>query len=828
MRWLESIAQDVRYALRTMRASPGLAAVAILSLALGIGATAAILSVMYALVWRPLPVERPAQLVQVLGVYEGNLHTYAEWKLFRDRQDVFSSVLAYNHLDTALKITAAKQPQEVSGLYVSGNYFRTLGVPAALGRTLEPSDDQPGAPPVCVLGFRLWRRLYQQSGAVLGRPILVDGHEFQIVGVAPGSFSGVVIGHESELFLPLEAERTYQDYPPLYGRKTPSLDDRATILSMVGRLKPGESLSQANAGLQVLSAEIYRAQPKTDQSTTRAARRAPLMASFLAGSSDAWLEDMDVVLLLMGMAAVALIIACANLGNLLLARSVKRQGEMSIRFALGATRWRLVRQLLTETTALSLVGAAAGFLIKRWGGRALLWALSWPPDERLSLNLSWDTRLVVFAAGITLACALLFGMAPALRATGISIYSAMDNSAATARRQSRSLNSLLVILQVALSVALLASAGLLARTLHAFLTADLGYDPRGVLVAHASSQRPEESPQREALVGRELLTAFRAVPGVSSASWSRTFSKMTLPQLTVADPSAGSQRRLGAYLLFVSSNTFRTRRAPVLAGREFNDADTSASLPVAILSDALAKLLFTGVNPVGLRFRENDGSGQGPDTTVEVVGIAPDVQYRRPDLGPLPILYRPVSQCADSCSGIGDYAIRVAGSFNGMTERLESAAATVDPSVALKCNPMTQAINGVLHRNRAMELIAVTFSVFVGLLAVMGVYGVTSYAASQRTREIGIRMTLGAQPADVFRMVVGETMWVVLAGIVLGVIGGLAAAHSIQGLIWGVKPADPLSFGLAVCLMLLIAAMAAFLPARRASKADPITALRLE
>ncbi|MGC1483787.1 MAG: ABC transporter permease, partial [Candidatus Acidiferrum sp.] len=826
--WWEHLKQDVRFGLRMLRKSPGFSAVAILTLALGIGATIAIFSVIYALALRSLPVRQPDRLVEIARGDGFNGHSYAEWKEFQNRQYIFSAVLSYNYFDGEFEITNSREKEEVSGLYVSGDYFPTLGVSAVLGRTLQPSDDQPGAPPACVIGYRLWRRSYGQSRDILGRAIRVNGNEFQIVGVAPPSFFGVDIGSMPEVFMPIEAERTFRDYHIMYGRQSPSLDSHATILSFVGRLKPGVSVSQANAGLQVLSPEIYGAlPPRSNESDNRSVVRTTLVARPMPnGTSDTWLQDMDVVLLLMAMAAIALVIACANLGNLLLARAAKRRSEIATRLALGATRWRLVRQLLTESAVLSVAGAAMGLLVARWATQALLWALSFPGDP-IQLDLSWDARLAAFAVSITLACALLFGLAPAVEATHISVYSAMNNGVATGKYRNRFMNSGLVVVQVALSIALLVSAGLLTRTLQALLAKDAGYDPKGVLVAHASWRGSGESPQREAIVGKEILTEFRSLPGIMSASWSRLFSKMSLAQLGVIGPR-GSERRLGSYLIFVSPDYFKTRRTALQAGRDFNDGDTDGSLPAAMLSEALAKALFGEENAVGLRFRENDGDGNGQDYFVEVVGIARDQQYRRPSDAPLPILYRPVAQCGGSCSGMGSYEIRAAGAFAETAKRLENAAATVDPRIVLKCDPLSDAISHSVHRNRAMASIATTFGLFVGLLAMIGVYGVTSYATAERTREIGIRMALGAKRGDVFRMLLGEMMRVVCVGITFGVGAGVAAAQMIRETIWGVKPTDPLSLGLAICLMLLIAGIAAFLPARRAMRVDPMVALRHE
>ena len=828
MLWMDSVSQDIRYAFRAMKSSVGLTAVAALTLGLGIGATIAIFSVIYALALRSLPVQRPDQLVDVARADEVNLHSYAVWKLFRDRQDIFSDVLAYNYFDTAFTIGPANQQQGVPGLYVSGNYFRALGVAAVFGRVLEPSDDQPGAPPVCVLGYGLWRRLYGQSRDILGRTILLNGNDFQIVGVAPRSFFGVDIGSMPEIFMPFEAERTYKDYQLLYGRQTPSFDDpNGTILSFVGRLKPGASVSQANAGLRVLAPEIYRTlPPRPDESNGQSRAPRSLFARPMAnGTSDNWLRNIDVMLLLIVMAAVALVIACANVGNLLLARSTKRRSEIATRLTLGASRWRLVRQLLTESIALSVLGAAAGLFIAHWGRQMLLWALSFP-GEPVLLDTSWDLKLVAFAMSITLSCALLFGLAPAIGATDLSLYSVMNNGVTTGKLRNRVMNSLLVVLQVALSLTLLVSAGLLERSLHALMTQDPGYDPKGVLAAHPRLQGSGETPQRTAFIGDQLLRAFRSLPGVTSASRSRISSSMRGPRLTVVGPT-GSERQLGSYLIFVSSEFFSTRHTPILAGREFSDRDTDKSIPVAIVSEELAKELFREVNPVGLRFREKDGDDNGQGYAVEVVGVGGDIQYRRPGDGPLRIMYRPVSQCA-SCSGIGTYEIRTAGRLGETAKRLASAATTVDPRVVLKCEPLTNGISDSVHRNRAMALIATIFGLFAGLLAMIGVYGVTSYATAERTREIGVRMALGAQPGDVFGMVMRQTMSVVFIGIAFGVAAAAASASLLRGLIWGVKPTDPMSFGLAVCLMLLIAGSAAYFPARRALGVDPMVALRYE
>lgn len=825
---LDSLLQDLRYTVRSMRRSVGLTSVAIISLALGIGATVAIFSVIYALALRPLPVERPSELVEVLGVMGGNLHTYAEWKIFSERQHIFSSVLAYNHSDVNFQVSSPTRRQDVEGVYVSGSYFSTLGVPTILGRPLQVSDDQPGAQPVCVLGYGLWRQMYSQSRDVLGRTIEVNGNGFQIVGVAPSSFFGTEVGSIPEIFMPLEGQRTYRDYPLRYGHQTPSLDDAATIVSLAGRLKPGMSVSQANAGLQVLAAAIHDvllSRPDGNK-WQRTAPRTLSALQMANGTSDTWLQSMDMMVVLMAMAALVLIIACANLGNLLLARAAKRRNEISTRVALGASRSRLVRQLLTESATLSLASGAAGILLAHWGSQALLWALSYP-DEPILLNLSWDAKLAAFAVSVTLACALLFGLVPALSATRISLSSGMNHGMAMGGPKSKLMNSALMVAQVALSLAVLVSAGLLVRTLHAFEIQDLGYDAKGVLVVHATWLGGGESPRRAARGGEEMLETFRSLAGVRTASWERASSSSQLSQLIVS-AAGGIERGLSTYLMLVSSDFFTTRRATMVAGRDFNADDTETSPPVAILNANLAHSLFGKTNPVGLRFREDDHDGSGREDDVEVVGVVKDIQYRRPDYGPLPVLYRPVSQCRSACLEMGTFEIRVVGSLAQTAKRLEMAAGRVDPRVSLKFSPLSSVMDGVLHRNRAMALLATTFSFFVALLAMIGIYAMTSYAVAERTREIGVRIALGATRDDVLRMLLGEIMRPVLIGIAVGIAVVFPAFQLIRGAIWGVRPADPLSVGFAICSILVVAGLASFLPARHAMHIEPVVALRYE
>lgn len=823
MRWLESLIADIRYALRVMRRTAGLTTTAIVSLALGIGGTIAIFSVMYALVLKPLPVLQPDRLVDVRHGNGVNLHSYLEWKEFQRQQNVFSGVFVSNNYDTAFSLTEGEKRQKLEGLYVSGGYFPTLGINAILGRTLQPADDKPVAVPVCVIGYGLWRTHFNESRRVLGRTLMLNGHAFQVVGVTPRSFFGAKVGEKPELFMTLESERTYSDYQIIEGIHTPSLDDPHPpfyMLSMFGRLKGGTSLSQANAQLRVLGPDVYRAMPPIFD---RLGRRFLDIYNATPMFSQAWYVNGDTVRLVMLMAGIALFITCANLGNLQLARMTKRRSEIAARMALGATRSRLIRQLLTESVVLALAGGVTGLFVAHWGSRALL--LMIPSSQ---LDLSWDARLVAFAVGITLLCPVLFGLAPAIRAANLPPYSAMNGGGASGKRRNRFSNAALLVVQISLSMVVFVGAGLLARTVHALLSVDPGYQAKGVVVIQADW--PEGgNMQQQANAAGELLGTFRSVPGVTSASGTITAVDGTRPAMAISRPD-GSERTVPGIGIFVSSDYFRTLRTPLLAGRDFNEGDRQGTLPVAILSDFAARAFFPDVNPIGMRYTERAQTGEnaGRAYSVQIVGVAKDINERPANYAPMPIVYRPVTQCGAQCFAMSIFDVRFIGPLPDVTRRLKDSAAKIDSHVPLEFSLLTDQILEGIQRNRARAFLATFFGLFAGLLAMIGIYGVTSYAVAERTREIGIRIALGAQPRHVFRMILGETTVVVLIGVALGMAAGYDAAQAMRGMLWEISPGDPLSFGLAASLMLLVVEVAAFFPALRASRTDPMASLRCE
>lgn len=821
---MEHLFRDFSYCLRQLRKSPGFTGVAVLTLALGIGATTAIFSVMYALLLRPLPVPNPDQLVEVTPSYhpDANMHAYAVWKELQTQQDVLSGVFAYSFNEAAFHLASRGETRRVPGLYVSGDYFSTLGVSPALGRALTPSDDQRGAAPVCVISYGFWQRQFSGSKKALGSRLLLDGHPWEVIGVAPRGFSGVVLGETFDVFLPLAAE-------PVFDTRRPMHDDpHFWWLSIGGRLKPGVSVTQASARLQVLGSAIYRAVLPADDAWIERFPNLTLVARSLAnGICYLRIKYSEALWLLLMMVAVVLLIACCNLANLLLVRSVARQREIATRFAVGASRWQLVRQLLSESTVLTLAGAVAGLILAHWGSGVLVSAVS-VPGEPFSLDLSWDLRLAEFCTGTTALSALLVGLAPALKSTGASVYAAMKSGSATHERGSRFSGVPLIVTQVALSMILLMGAGLLVRTVQTLLRKDPGYEPRGLLHAMADLGESKESPERQAFVADQLLTEFRSVPGAVSVARGGSQQWQSVKPNVIVQMPGGPERRYLTFILLVSSNFFSTRRTPLLAGRAFTPEDGKTSPAVAILSETAARSLFPGVNPVGLTYRQIDWDRNEQGDPVEIVGIVKDIQYQRPDSAPLLVLYRPITQGILSRFTIGSYELRFAGSLSTITARLNEAARRVDGHISLDIQLDSDAINGTIQRERLTAMIATFFSMLTMMLAVIGIYGVTSYVVSQRTYEIGVRMALGAQRGDVYRMILRCANTAVAAGILIGGTAGYFLAPTIREMLYQISPGDPLTFAVAACLMLLVASLAALIPAYRASKVDPVIALRAE
>jgi predicted permease len=808
---------------------------------MGIGATTAIFSVMDALMLRPLPITDPQRLVLVQRS-DGGASSYRLWQQIRNQQDVLSGAFAY--MQTTFAMAKRGEKQSIPGIYVSGDYFNTLGVSAIRGRTLLPSDDQRGAALVCVISYGFWQRQFATSSHVIGETLSLDGRQFEVVGVMPPSFFGVDVGETFDAIVPLESERIIDarqsaiNAPQSIWWKLPRvgsvLDTDTWSLTVGGRLKPGIDAQRANARFRILGPAIFEGAlpPEADEQTRQRVLRRTLIA-YAIPNGISYTRQLygEAMTLMMVMAGVVLVIACSNLANLLLARSTARQREFATRLAHGASRCRLVRQVLTESFAMSILGAAWGVMIARWGSKLLVLAICTTMGGTVRdvqfLFLPFDLRFLAFAAMAAILCAVLFGLAPALQASSLSPYLAMKIGSAgrTARRDSS--RSLLIVAQVALSMVVLVGAGLLVRTVQKLMAQDQGYDPKGLLTVQATMAGGDESPEQQEFTARELLAKFRSMSGIASAArYANTHITSLKPNVIVVPPG-GAESRVVSVFLLTSPGYFQTLHTPLFAGRDFTEEDGAASRPVAIISETAARRFFPEVNPVGLTFQQLNETGQ--QSTIEVVGVVKDVKEMvRSSDQPFPMVYRPMAQCSSSCPLFGTYELRLMAPLPDIMARAKAAAREVDSHLALEFRLESDVVNEGYQRDRMSATVVTSFAALALALAVIGIYGVTSYATAQRTAEIGIRIALGAQSRDVLGLIVGESLRVVLVGVAVGTVGAFSASRLIREMLFGVTSADPLSFTLSACLIIAVSLAAALLPAYRALKTDPIIALRAE
>jgi predicted permease len=840
---------DLRYALRTMRRNPGFTSIAVVSLALGIGVNTAIFSLVDQLLLWTVPARDPNQLVNIEG---GRSDTYPFYREYRDRNKVFSGMLACSH-PMAFGVRPEGAPAvEVGHIsYVSGNYFRTLGVGAAAGRVLLESDDlKPGGSPVVILSYEYWQRRFAGNVGVVGRKFAVNGYPLEIVGVAEKGFDGLYNGFRAEAFLPVTMfPVTTPAAASLWN--TPGM----RLLSSVARLKPGVSLEKAQANLRVIWPQAAAAVNDALVKAGRQARKfdhedqiALTPGIHGIGSSGTRVESPLAVL--MAAAGLVLLIACANIANLLLARAAGRQKEIAVRLAMGARRARLVRQLLTESLVLAAIGGAAGFALAYWSVAAIAAAKFVNPDLRLQPSLT----LAAFSAGLTVLTSVLFGLAPALRITRVDLAQTTRDSGSSSPGRSRvRLGKLLIAAQAALSLALLVGAGLFVRTLRNLENVDLGFQRENVLVIDAGAARMGYRGHRLRTFYDQLLERTRRLAGLRSAGLSG-MTPMGHYAMSRSLSAEGYQPRPGeqmiAYWNPVSEGYFAAMGIPMLLGRDFrpgdepaftpgdnifaalagmgggggSDTDVNAS-PVCIISESLARRLFAGANPIGRHLSFFDT--YSTRSAIEIVGVVKDVRngsVRQAD--EVGAIYVPSWSHGAEARYL---VVRVAGAPSPVIAAIRHVLRDMDPNVPLLATENQQdRVSANLEHERMIAYLCGCFGALALTLAAVGLYGVMAYAVAQRTREVGIRMALGARRLSVIGMIVREALIPVSLGVALGVAGALAASRLIASLLFGVAPRDPVSFALAVGAMFGVALAAAAIPARRASRVEPATALRYE
>ncbi len=818
---MRTLLQDFRHAARQMRRTPAFAAVAILTLALGIGANVAIFSMVDWLLLRPLPVKDPGQIT-VLRLQQ-NLDILLATLSIPDYRDirgqttaVFDGLAGYELSLDGLSVDGGKAARVVTN-YVTGNFFSVLGIKPALGRLILPAEgNAPGADPVIVLSYSYWKQHLGGDPGIIGKKVSFDGHPVTVVGVAPQGFQGVQPILTIAGYLPLGMAAITQ--PPGF------MENRGERgLSVVGRLRKGVSLQQAQAALTVVSQRLSQQYPEIDKNV-----KALVFPEANARLGDPRITNTPLLsALFLGLAILVLLLACVNVGNVLLVRATVRERELAIRAALGAGRGHLMRLLLAEGVLLAIVGGAAGLVLGTWGGAALR-SINLHTDFPIQLDFRFDWRVFIYALGMAMAAGVLVAIFPALRAGRRDLNQVLHQGGRGLVGGGQKVRSALVVAQVGGSLMLLIIAALFARSLGQAQRTDLGFDPAHVVNL---TMDPQEIGYHEAQTREfyhNLLQRVRALPGVTAASTAFSvplgyYSNGATLAIDGHQAPAGQPAPV-AVVNPVSPGNFETLGIPLLRGRDFTDRDDEKAPYVAIVNETFVKQYWPHQDPIGRHFR----SVNDPTHSIEVVGVAKDARYifvRGPEY---PLVYFPFAQHAGT--SLETLQVRTGGDPKAMIPELERAIESVAPDLPVfEVKTMTEALytlNGFLAYEVAAGL-AAAIGILGLVLSVVGVYGVISYTASQRSHEIGVRMALGAQPRQILRMILRQGIVIVAIGLVLGVLAALAAAR-VVGTFLAVSPTDPVTYVAVSVLLTLVALAACAIPARRAMRVDPMVALHYE
>jgi predicted permease len=830
--WLGAFAKDLRHGARLLRLDPGFAVVAILSLALGIGANTAIFQLLDAVRLRLLPVARPLELASVrvedntfgrTGSFTGRNPqlTFALWEQIRDQQRAFSSMAAWG--SEQLNSSPGGEARYVDVLWVSGSFFSTLGLQPRIGRLLSAADDRRGCgSPGIVLSDSYWQREFGGRSSALGRTITLEGHPFEIVGVTPRSFFGVEVGRGFDAALPLCAE-------PLVTQEKPRIEDRQQWwLAAIGRLQPGWTVERASAQLATIARGVFETTLPSQYDAVDAKRYLGFRLEALpaaSGVSSLRRRYESPLWLLLATSGLVLMIACANLANLIVARATVRQREMAVRLALGASRGRLIRQLLAESLLLAAAGAVFGAALAQALSRGLVSFLG-TQGSRWSLDLTPDWRVLAFTTALATLTCVVFGLAPALQAARTSPGEAMKSSgrSLTAGRQRLGVRRALVVSQVALSLMLLVGALLFVRTLRNLQTIDTGFQRKQVLVSEIDLSPLKVPIERRTSYKKALLERLRAIPGVLSAADARIVPVSGNGwNDNVSIPGSSVQRKIANFNR-VTPGYFRTLGTPLLAGRDFGDGDTTSSPPVAVVTQTFARKFLDAGNPIGRSLGVAQQEGR-PDRVYQIVGLVKDTKYGDLREGFSPIVFLAQAQ-DDRPEASLHVLLRTDGPISGLVASVKQVAAETSPALVLNFRVFETTIRESLLRERLMATLSGFFGFLAALLATIGLYGVISYMVVRRRNEIGVRMALGASRRDVLALILREAGTLLGIGLALGTGLALLAGSAARTLLFGLTPSDPMTMGIAVVSLAGIAAAASFLPAHRAATLDPMQALR--
>lgn len=829
----ETLLKDIRYALRWMRRSPGFSAVAILSLGLGVGVNTAMFSLVDSLLFRPLPVAAPDRLVDVFTTGgdgdEYATSSYQDYLDLKTHNTVFSDMIGYSPMMAPLSL--GDRSRIMLGQIVTSNYFAVLGVQPQLGRLLVPSDDDPGAERVVVLSHQMWQREFGGDQSIVGRSLTLRGLPYSIVGVSPASFTGVVPLLTPELFLPIahveevEPAGINDSVPSPTG--TNALERRGQRwLFVKGRLKDGVSAAQAHANVALIGQQLAKEHVQTNKDRNMAAvptEEVRLLVPQAGGVLSAGAAGV------MAIVGLVLLIACANVAGMLLARASARRREISVRLAIGASRGRLIQQLLIEGALLGTLGAAAAVALA-WALIQGLQTLPLPLPISVAFDVRIDARVLTFSILVAALTGMLAGLLPALKASAPSLVSDLRGDAPATKMGGRrwTLRDALVVSQVALTAVLLVVAGLLLRSLGASQRADVGFDPKGVAAIAFDTDMVRYTPERGREFWRQAQARVAALPGVTSVG----IISPTLPftfnfnqQEVRIDNRTYAEGQRGEIIenVAVSPGYLQTMGVPVVEGRGIEASDIAGSPDVAVINATMARKFWPSESAVGHTFTVVQGTRS---RTYRVVGVNRDHKRHGVLETAAPFIYYAEAQRPSRYNFI---VARTAGDATALVQAMRRELLAMEPSlVFMSANTMEQNLGLSLMPARVGAMLAAGFGGLGTLLAAIGLYGVIAFSVTRRTREIGVRMALGAQPGGVLTMVMRQGLLIVAIGLAAGALLAAGAASALQRLLYGISPFDPAAWGFAIAAMLVAAALANFVPARRAMRIDPMTALRIE
>jgi predicted permease len=815
VRSIETLFQDLRYGVRMLMKNPGFALIAVFTLALGIGANTAIFSVINGVLLKPLPYREPDRIFQALRSFPqgfGEFISATKFSFYRQHNQTFEGLAACDILGAGVNLFVGDEAHFVSSLQVSADLFPVLGINPLLGRTFTAAEDQPGVARVVVISHSLWKRVFNGDRQIVGKTVSLGGEGHTIVGVMPPGFQ---TRPSAEIWMPLRAVF--------------DVADKGNNYLMLGRIKPGVTQEQAQADLERVRTLMRKDYPDHvgDYETAAVVRYQDRLVG----------DTKRPLLLLLGAVGFVLLIACANVANLLLSRAAARSKEMTVRAALGAGRFRVARQLLTESLLLAGSGAALGLLIAQFSLKSLIDLApdSLPRESEIGI----DPRVLIFTLGVSAAAGILLGLAPALDAGRLNLTNALrEGGGRTTGAASRAwLRNLLVTTEIALSVVLLIGAALLMRTFANLRNENLGFDPKNVLTLKLSMTDPRyQSTAGSERFFRQVFERLRQIPGVESVAYITTLPTELCPDLPVRIEGRRQNDLVDSSYKHITSDYFRTMAIPVRQGRQFEERDSENAAGVVIINESFARKYFPNENPIGQHL--TIGGNIGPDysdRTREIVGVVGDLREESVDVPSAPMTFIPLAQRQDRLTLLtnklapASFVVKTSQDPSSKEPAVRAAVRAADPTHAVSnLRMMEDVLSQSLARQQFNMLLSAVFACLALLLSAIGIYGVVSYSVSQRTHEIGIRRALGAQPADVLGLIIRQGMGFVLAGVGIGLAGALALTRLMKTLLFGVSATDPLAFTVIALLLTFVALLACWIPARRATKVDPITALRFE